>query len=83
MQCKINVNNNAFIPTYKATYEILYTAKDSFGNVATKVIKINVDDNGNSLEIDKITNGNLVGYAGKIVNVNKLTYKNRGTVMLL
>ncbi len=75
-ECKINVNNNAFIPTYKATYEILYTAKDSFGNVATKVIKINVDDNGNSLEIDKITNGDLVGYAGKIVNVNKLTYKN-------
>ena len=75
-ECKINVKDNAFIPTYKAVYEIVYTAKDSFGNATTKVIKINVDDSGNSLEIDNITNGDEIGYAGKVVNVNKLTYKN-------
>ncbi len=37
----INVTNGGFVPEYKGTYALVYSAEDDFGNVGEKVVYVN------------------------------------------
>ncbi len=42
---RVSVKNNAFIPSDKAQYAIVYTATDGYGNVAEKVLYVEAENN--------------------------------------
>lgn len=80
-ECKIDVVDNAFTPKYNATYDVVYTAKDLSGNVSSEILKVTISEEAKSLSIDMIEDGDSGGYAGQVVHVSTLSYKdNQGDV---
>lgn len=53
-QREISVNDNQFIPDAMGEYTIVYSAKDAAGNVAEKLIRVNVSDK-KQITIDGVT----------------------------
>lgn len=75
-ECRINVVDGSFVPKYNATYEIIYSAKDSSGNTAIKTIRIAFSETGKALAIDEDIAGDEVGYVGEATRVKRFVYKN-------
>lgn len=75
-ECKMQVVDNAFIPKYKANYDVVYTAVDQCGNKAEKILTIKIDDSNEFLQIDSHTEAPNIINAGQKVEVQSLIYKN-------
>ena len=74
MRTLVNVENGAFMPKRAGTYTVIYTAKDSVGNVSTQSYDVVASVPSETLSITAATAGNAVAAAP--VRLGKYTVEN-------
>lgn len=75
-QVSVQILDGKFIPLYKTTYHLVYTATDKSGNQSEVVIPIKISDDVKKITLDQIGDGQTTFNVGDVVKVKELTYKN-------
>ena len=69
----VNIDNGVFYPTALGKYDLVYTAKDSFGNVSSKVLTVNVKETSEPVELALKSDVAESAFVGELFTVPEIS----------